>query len=158
VSSARCWEVSRLQPLVLFSDDLHWADISTIDILNYLAGRLSDMRVLVLTSYRPADMALANHPFLAIRSDLQSRGLFEEIGLAFLSTADVVRYLSLEFPNHRFPADFAAAIHAKTEGSPLFMVDLLRTCATRADRQGGRPDLARGMPEVLKDLPESVRG
>ena len=59
----------------LFLDDLHWADVSTIDILNYLAGRFADMRVLVLTTYRPAEMALAQHPFLGITNDLRSRGL-----------------------------------------------------------------------------------
>ena len=153
-------EVSRQQPLVLFVDDLHWADISTVDILNYLAGRFSDMRVLVLTSYRPADMALGNHPFLAIRSDLQSRGLFEEVALAFLSTADVVRYLALEFPGHKFPADFAASIHAKTEGSPLFMVDLLRYLRDTGGivQEHGAWIVAHGVPDVPKDLPESVRG
>ena len=51
---------------MVFLDDLHWADVSTIDILNYLAGRFADMRVLVLTTYRPAEMALAQHPFLGI--------------------------------------------------------------------------------------------
>ncbi len=97
-------DVSRAQPVVLFLDDLHWADVSTIDILNYLAGRFADMRVLVLTTYRPAEMALAQHPFLGIANDLQSRGLFEEIALAFLAPADVDRYLALEFPEHRLPA------------------------------------------------------
>ena len=119
-------DVSRARPLVLFLDDLHWADVSTIDILNYLAGRFADMRVLVLATYRPAEMALAQHPFLGIASDLRSRGLFEEIALGFLAPADVDRYLALEFPEHRFPADFSALIHAKTEGSPLFMADLVR--------------------------------
>ena len=84
------------------------------------------MRVLVLTTYRPAEMALAQHPFLGIANNLRSRGLFEEIGLGFLSSADVDRYLALEFPEHRLPADFSALIHAKTEGSPLFMADLVR--------------------------------
>ena len=153
-------EISRSEPVVLFIDDLHWADISTVDILNYLAGRFSDMRVLVLTSYRPADMALANHPFVAIRSDLQSRGLFEEVSVGFLSAADVVRYLSLEFPGHRFPADFAASIHAKTEGSPLFMVDLLRYLRDTGGivEQNGAWIVASGVPDVPKNLPESVRG
>jgi predicted ATPase/predicted Ser/Thr protein kinase len=153
-------ELSRMQPLVLFIDDLHWADISTIDILNYLAGRFADMRVLVLGSYRPSDMALARHPFLAIRSDLQSRGLFEEIGLRFLEPKDVERYLALQFPGHEFPIDFASVIHAKTEGSPLFMADLVRYLRDTGGivEKNGRWALARSLPEVPRDLPESVRG
>ena len=120
-------EVSRPQPLVLFIDDLHWADVSTIDILNYLAGRFADMRVLIVTSYRPSDMALAKHPFLAIRSDLQSRGLFEEIGLAFLVDAPTSSATwRSQFPGHASRPTSPRAIHAKTEGSPLFMVDLVR--------------------------------
>ncbi len=119
-------DISKSRPVVLFLDDLHWADVSTIDILNYLAGRFADMRVLVLTTYRPAEMALAQHPFLGIANNLRSRGLFEEIGLGFLGRADVDRYLALEFPEHRLPQEFSAFIHAKTEGSPLFMADLVR--------------------------------
>jgi hypothetical protein len=65
-------EASRLRPFVLLLDDLHWADISTIDVLNYLAGRFDQMRLLVLATYRPADMTLAQHPFLAVRDNLRS--------------------------------------------------------------------------------------
>jgi predicted ATPase/predicted Ser/Thr protein kinase len=158
--AALCQELSRTQPLVLFIDDLHWADVSTIDMLNYLAGRFADMRVLVLGSYRPSDMALAGHPFLAIRNDLQSRGLFEEIGLRFLDLKDVDRYLALQFPGHRFPADFASVIHAKTEGSPLFMADLvryLRDTGGVVEENGGWA-LAHPLTEAPLDLPESVRG
>ena len=64
-------DISRARPVVIFLDDLHWADVSTIDILNYLAGRFADMRVLVLTTYRPAEMALAQHPFLGIANNLR---------------------------------------------------------------------------------------
>ena len=41
-------------------------------MLNYLAGRFDQMRLLVLTTYRPADMTLAQHPFLAIRDELRA--------------------------------------------------------------------------------------
>ena len=153
-------EISRVQPLVLFIDDLHWADVSTVDILNYLAGRFADMRVLVLTSYRPSDMALAKHPFLAIRSDLQSRGLFEEVALGFLEPDDVERYLAMQFPGHAFPPGFAATIHAKTEGSPLFMADLVRYLRDTGGvvQQDGTWVVARGVGDAAKDLPESVKG
>src|SRR6185503_1549379 len=119
-------EISRVEPVLLVIDDLHWADVSTVDAINYLAGRFAGMRVLVVTGYRPSDMARTSHPFGAIRSDLQSRGVFEEIPLAFLKLADVDRYLALAFPDRRFPRGFAAMIHEKTEGSPLFMADLTR--------------------------------
>ena len=153
-------DVSRTQPLVVFIDDLHWADVSTIDILNYLAGRFGDMRVLVVTSYRPSDMLLSKHSFLGIRNDMQSRGVFEEIGLQFLQLADVAEYLALQFPGHSFPPDFAASIHAKTEGSPLFMADLvryLRDTGGIKQEQGGWV-VAATLPGVPRELPESVRG
>ncbi|HEX6973172.1 MAG TPA: protein kinase, partial [Vicinamibacterales bacterium] len=153
-------EISRNRPLVLFIDDLHWADVSTIDMLNYLAARLSDMRLMIVTSYRPSDMAIAKHPFLAVRNELQARGVFEELELRFLDTRDVERYLSLQFPGHAFPPDFAEAIHTKTEGSPLFMADLVRYLHDTGGivEDGGTWRLARGVPEVPKDLPESVKG
>lgn len=152
-------ELSRRQPLVIFIEDLHWADVSTVDLLNYAAARFADMRVLVVTNYRPSDMAIAKHPFLAVRTELQARGLFEEIELKFLTAEDITRYLALQFPGNRFPADFAAAIHAKTEGSPLFMADLIRylhdTGAIVEEGKGWT--LAGGVPEAARDLPESMR-
>ena len=139
-------EISREQPLVLVVDDLHWADVSTVDALSYLAGRFSDIRVLVLTGYRPSDMVLVKHPFMPIRHDLQARGLFEEMPLTFLEPIDVERYLAVAFPGHVFPRAFAAAMHARTEGSPLFMADLARWV------------VASGAKEMPRDLPQSVRG
>lgn len=158
--SALCQELSRWQPLILFIDDLHWADISTIDILNYVAGRFGDIRLLVLGSYRPSDMALRGNPFLGIRNDLQSRGLFQEMILPFLALEDVEHYLGLEFPQHRFPGDFASVIHSKTEGSPLFMADLVRYLRDTGGiiEENGTWVLAREVPEAPRDLPASVRG
>jgi hypothetical protein len=153
-------ELSRVRPVVVYLDDLHWADVSTIDILNYLAGRLAELRVLILVNYRPSDMALARHPFLGIRNELQARGLFEEIGLGFLEPSDVARYLALQFPGHAFPPPFAALIHGKTEGSPLFMADVVRYVRDTGGivELDGVWSLARTLPEVPRDLPESVRG
>ena len=152
--------MARLRPLVLFIDDLHWADVSTVDLLSYLAGRFPDTRVLVVVTYRPSDLQLARHPFLQLKPDLQSRGLCRELELAFLTLADIVAYLALVFPGHRFPADFPALILAKTEGSPLFMADLVRYLkdggVIRAEPEGWV--LAQAMPDLEKVLPESVRG
>jgi tetratricopeptide (TPR) repeat protein len=150
---------SRAHPIVMFLDDLHWADVSTVDILNYLAGRFGDMRLMVLTTYRPAEMALAQHPFLGISHNLRLRGLFQEVALGFLEPQDVDRYLALEFPDHGFPTEFAALVHAKTEGSPLFMADLVRYLRDSGSIVDGKGSwrLARSMSDLPRELPESVR-
>jgi serine/threonine protein kinase/predicted ATPase len=152
-------EISRIRPLVVFFDDLHWADVSTIDLLNYLSGRLEGMRVLLLATYRSSEMALRQHPFLQIRSDLQSRGVLTELPLEFLSREDVDRYVALEFPGHAFPAAFAALVHARTEGNPLFMADLFRYLRDRhaVVEEDGHWRLARPLSDIERDLPESVR-
>ncbi len=167
-------EVSRPRPLVLFLDDLHWADVSTIDVLSFLAGKLEGLGVLIVVTYRPSDLLLLKHPFLKIKPDLQARGACRELVLEFLTQTEIAEYLELEFPDHRFPADFPKLIHEKTEGSPLFMADLVRYLRDRGviaqhslkDARGpdslpaGAPkwELAQALPEIEHELPESVRG
>jgi predicted ATPase len=153
-------EVSERRPLVLFFDDLHWADVSTIDLLAYLASKFDSLRVLIIATYRPSDLLLAKHPFLQVRPDLQARGVCREIELEFLSRSEIEKYLALEFPEHRFPAELPALIHSKTEGNPLFMADLVRYLRDReviAEEQG-RWVLAQSLPSIERELPESVRG
>ena len=158
--------VSKSRPLVLLVEDLHWADVSTIDLLGYLTGRLARAAVLIVVTCRPSDLLLANHPFLQIKPDLQSRGLCRELELAFLTREDIAAYLDLAFPGHGFPPELPALILAKTEGSPLFMVDLLRYLRDREVIRAGAPApdgsprwvLAEAMPDLERALPESVRG
>jgi serine/threonine protein kinase/tetratricopeptide (TPR) repeat protein len=161
------------RPLVLFIDDLHWADVSTIDLLSFLAGKFDALKTLVVVTYRPSDMLLAKHPFLQIRPDLQARGVCSELLLEFLTEAEITQYLALKFPRHGFPAEFPRLIHAKTEGSPLFMADLVRYLQHRgvirvtdldgAPTQAVRTEigaawtLSQTLPDIERELPESVR-
>jgi predicted ATPase len=157
--SAFLQEISRTQPVVFFFDDVHWADVSTVDVLAYVASRLAAMRVLIVVAYRPSELLLNKHPFLPVKLDLQAHGVCRDIALEFLSRRDIERYLALEFPEHRFSPELPAVIHAKTEGSPLFMVDLVRYLRARQviAQEQGRWTLAQSIPAVERELPESVR-
>jgi predicted ATPase len=153
-------ELSRSRPLVLFLDDLHWADESTVDLLSFLAGKFEGSNVLVVVTYRPSDMQLVKHPFLQIKPDLQTRGVCREIQLGFLHEAEIAEYLDLKFPAHHFPPEFTALIHEKTEGSPLFMADLVRYLRDQGaiEQADGGWRLIHGLPEIERQLPESVLG
>jgi serine/threonine protein kinase/tetratricopeptide (TPR) repeat protein len=157
--SAFLQEISQIKPLVLFIDDLHWADVSTVDMLAYLASKFTGLRLLILATYRSSDLLLAKHPFLQLKRDLQARGLCHQIMLQFLTSHDVESYLNLEFPENHFPRKLPDLIHAKTEGSPLFMVDMVRYLRDRQviAEQDGVWQLAQSLPDMDRELPQSVR-
>src|SRR5207244_5058721 len=120
-------------------------------------GKFDSMNVLIVATYRPSDMLLAKHPFLQIKPDLQARGLCRELQLEFLNAAEIAEYLALEFPGHRFPAEFPKVIHATTEGSPLFIADLVRYLRDRSVivPASGVWKLEQTLPDIERELPES---
>ena len=152
-------EASRIRPLVLFIDDIHWADASTTDLLAYLADRLAMTRILLIVTYRMSDLLLSKHPFRALQLDLQSRRMCHEIPLGFLNRGDVEQLIALEFPGHRFPPEFPSLIHARTDGNPLFLVSLLHDLRRLEvlSQVDGQWTLAQSLPVLLHALPESIR-
>lgn len=152
-------EASRLGLVVLFFDDIHWADISTVALLAHVGRICQDLRVLVLLTYRPTEMLLDPHAFHRVKQELQLHGTCTEIFVGFLERQDIERYLSLVYPDHKFPQGFADLVYARTEGSPLFMADLLRYLQARGviAKSAGRWSLAQAMPDLRQELPESVR-
>ena len=74
-------ELSRRVPVVLFIDDIHWADLPTADLLAYLGRNCPAMRLLVIVTYRWDEMMLADHPFIPVKRDLQGRRVCRELVL-----------------------------------------------------------------------------
>ncbi len=152
-------EISKLKPLLLFFEDVHWSDVSTVDLLAYIAAHFESLHVLVAVTYRPAEMVQSKHPLLQLELDLQSRGLCREIRLDFLGQTDVEKFLTLEFPANKFPREFVQFIWEKTEGNPLFMVDLVRDLRDRKSLvlEQGSWTLAQPLAKIRNEIPASVR-
>ena len=96
-------EASRLQPVVVFLDDLHWADSSTVDLVGYLADRLTTMRLALVVTYRPSELVQSKHPFLSLKLDLQARGACREIYLAVLAAGGCDRVRGARIPQPLVP-------------------------------------------------------
>ncbi len=152
-------EVGRIQPVILWFDDVHWADPSTTDLIGYLARRLDSTRLMIVTTVRPSELAQARHPFLSLKLDLLARGLCREIVPSYLDESAVERYIALQFPEHAFPPGFGHLIHQRTEGNPLFMSDVLRDLRRRQTihQRDGRWVITEPLSSVARELPESVR-
>jgi hypothetical protein len=150
--------LSLCQPVVLFLDDMHWADASTCDLLTYLGTRVRNLRILVLMTYRPAEVLARQHPFLPLKVHLERRGVCEDVPLSFLGLSDIEHYVRVHFPENTFPVIFSQVVHERTEGNPLFMKDMLRfLCDLRilAERDG-KWMLEQPVTEVRKLLPTRI--
>ncbi len=152
-------EAAKNRPLIIFLDDIHWADASTVDVIGYVAARMAALRLCIIITARQSELLLRKHPFLQVTRELQPRGILHRLSLEFLSWDDVQQYVHLEFPKNRFGDEFHRLIYEKTEGSPLFMVDLLRYLRDQ-DVIALRDDvweLTREVNEIQQAIPASVR-
>ncbi len=151
-------ELSLRTPVVFFFDDVHWADISTVDLMSYLSSRGDGLKLLIIVTYRPSELHLSDHPFIGVKQELQGRGICEEIVLDFLSQDDISKYLDIEFKGHSFPRDLVDFVHTRTEGNPLFlcsMIGYLQDRGTIIDQDGWH--LAKSLSDIEDDIPQSIR-
>src|SRR5467141_441643 len=113
-------------PLVLILEDLHWVDLSTLDFISALARRRGPAKLLLLGTYRPADVIISQSPLKALKQDLLIHNLSHEISLERLEESDVAEYLAIKFLDGDFPPRFAKLIYHHSGGNALFMVPILQ--------------------------------
>ena len=150
-------------PLVLVLEDLHWSDSATIDLLSMLARRREASRLLVVATYRPADMMASGSALRTAKQELQLHGHCDEVPLDFLDVVAVREYLARRFADNRFPDELAVVLHRHTDGNPLFLVNTVDDLVARAqvhevdcvwELEGAADDIALGAPETLWQLVE----
>ncbi len=116
-------------PTVLALEDLHWSDDLTLEILEALARRVPEERLLVIGTYR-SDELFPRAPMREWRSRLLARRQAEEVRLDRLTAADTTTMTTLLTGSGLPPArDVAEAIHERTDGIPLHVEELLAVLA-----------------------------
>jgi DNA-binding winged helix-turn-helix (wHTH) protein/tetratricopeptide (TPR) repeat protein len=150
--------------LVLILEDLHWVDPSTLDFISALARRRGAAKLLLLGTYRPADVIISQSPLRALKQDLVIHNLSQEIALERLEESDVAEYLAAQFVDDRFPEEFAYLIYRHSGGNPLFMVTILQDMVKKgliaqADKTWtltvALEDVDPSVPETLDQLIEA---
>ena len=116
-------------PLILWLEDLHWSDRSTLEWIAAFAQRPEPARLLLIGTFRPAAVADNNHPLSALFRELRSKRFCREIPLAGLNESALVEYIEARFPGATDPTEHAAQlvsrIHKRTGGNPLFVINVL---------------------------------
>src|SRR3954447_183970 len=139
------------RPTLLVLEDLHWSDLSTIDLVTALARRFEPARFLLLVTSRPAEPGAAGHPLHRMARELRLRGHALEVPLAPLSEAAVRAYLaerSVPGASDRV----VAALTGRTRGNPLFLERVVDGWREAGDADADT--LLDRVPETLRDLVE----
>lgn len=142
------------RPILLALEDLHVADTPSLLLLQFLASNLAESRLLVLGTYRDVDPTLAG-PLSESLAQLAREKVTRFLPLRGLTQDEVGSFIE-QSTVAPVPPSMAAAIHAKTGGNALFVVELVRLLAIegRLDREGY---VATDLPPVPPGVREVIR-
>lgn len=112
-------------PVLLVLEDLHWCDHATVQLVAYLARRRGHAAFMLLASFRPAEIIVSEHPLAGLRQELRLHGLCRELDLEAFSEAEVGEMAGARLGGAPAPEAFVRALHAHTEGLPLFVANVL---------------------------------
>ena len=111
-------------PIVMLFDDVHWADESTLLLLEHLAHHLPQLRILALATYRDVELDVGR-PFAKSLERLARQRLADRITLRRMPESDVAELLAaLGAPAP--PAELVHAIYHETEGNPFFVEEVFQ--------------------------------
>jgi class 3 adenylate cyclase/predicted ATPase len=128
--------LSATQPLIVFVEDLHWCDASTLELLGHLIAQSPTARVLLLATARPE----CTPPWPA-------RSTLTTVQLARL-TKRQARDMVTALGGPDLPADTRDALVARADGVPLYVEELTKALA--------EPGAARGVEAIPASLADSL--
>ncbi len=133
---------SRGRPLLLFLDDLHAADASSLLLLQFLARELGSTRMLVLGAFRDVDPA-PTPPLVSMLTEVAREPGTTRLSLSGLSRRDVAEYVELAAAELASP-DLIGSLYDETDGNPLFVGETVRLLVVE-----GRIAIPQSVREVI---------
>lgn len=116
--------LSQVEPLLLFIDDLQWADDSTLQYLYYLARHIPQERVLLLCAYRVEEV---DEALQELMTQLSHEGSIAKLALGSLSKREVRELIAGMLKVERGIDELIDIIYEETEGNPFFAVEMVKS-------------------------------
>lgn len=137
-----------VEPTLLVLEDLQEADPETLQVVEWLAGRVAGRRLHVVLSFRGTE-ARAREPVWATLRAVDVATVPDRVQLELLTTFGTAELVREVLGGHAAPA-LAARVHDETGGNPLFVLETLQLL-----REQGAQDLDDAATDL--PLPGSIR-
>ena len=125
-------------PIILVVEDLHWADPSTLQLLDVLMEKLHYLPVLMLLTARPEFPAA-----------FKPRPWLHPLALERLDTAQTEALIQAVAQGHELPGDLVGTLTSRTAGVPLFIEELTRAALAQHEETGAMAELPATLTESL---------
>lgn len=141
-------------PLVLVLDDAHHADVPSLKLLEFLVRTLRPVPVLIVLTCRDTERD-AKHPLNDTLGEIGRQANLARVGLTGIDV-DACADLMLHTMGYTVDRNLIAKVHARTEGNPLFIHEMIRHLCAQPDvhQSGVSPQL---LDRIAAQLPESIR-
>lgn len=114
-------------PLVLFLDDLQWADSASLKLIDLLMTALDEPCLLLIGAYRDNDVD-AGHPLSITIDSVRREAKVTEIEIKALPQRSITEMIADTFRTTRnVTAPLAELIYRKTLGNPFFVGQFLKS-------------------------------
>ncbi|MDQ2586546.1 ATP-binding protein [Saccharothrix yanglingensis] len=110
-------------PVVVVLEDLHWADAASLRLLEFAARHTWFERLLVIGTYRDAEVDAADHPVRPLLTPLLGRAT--TVALSGLGPAEVGELIARTAGRVPEP-DLVDEVHRRTGGNPFFVEQTAR--------------------------------
>ena len=117
-------------PIVLFMDDMQWADSASLSLLNVLMSNNELNHLLCICAYRDNEVSPA-HPFITTVDDLRKKDAgISEINIGNLDGSDVQQLIAdaTHLPLKK-TSSLANLVYEKTHGNAFFVTQFLKNLA-----------------------------
>ncbi len=143
---------AKVQPLVLVMEDLHAADAPSVLLLRFIAGALTDARILVVGTYRDTELG-HEPPLTPMLAELARQPTTHSLSLRGLTAPDVARFIEL-ITSLVPPEGLTNAVYRETEGNPLFVGEVVRLLAHegRLQQAGAEASVRLAIPSGLRQV------
>ena len=118
------------KPLILFIDDIHWADSASLSLLHYITRGISSERILFIATFRSEEIfdrkaGEKPHPLVETLRLMGREGIFKEITIRDLSQSEV-RKIAESMLGGSVNPNLVQKLSIESGGGPLFVVESLR--------------------------------
>ncbi len=118
----------RTHPLVIFLDDLQWADSASLKSIELMLSDYQIQYLLLIGAYRDNEVS-PTHPLMATLNRLQEEGaIVNSLTLTPIAPAQITQWIAdTLYSQPKLVEPLAELIHGKTSGNPFFINEFLKT-------------------------------